>query len=153
MSLFRGIPDPERKHLPSEEDAVLEKVAKKVVEKRMAVPAIMFLESVKPLNYIGSQAMVFFEPIIQTIFNFKDYNTLRCAFEKRESVEILILKIEERDAVAQKREKRLRKFLKQERKKWKWYQRWLGVATPEVKIPDEVLKGPEEGPPGSGKGQ
>ena len=147
MSFFRGstqFPDPEKPVLPDEEQAVLEKVAKKVVERRMAVPAIVFLESVKPLNYIASQTLVFFEPIIQSIFSFKDYNTFRSALEKRESVEILIQHIEKLDSVFFAREKRLKKFLKTERKKWKWYQRWLGLFTPNVKIPDEVLNLPDE---------
>jgi hypothetical protein len=85
-----NLPDPEKPALPAEEDAVLEKLAKKVVEWKMAVPAILFLESVKPLNFIGSQTMVFFEPIIQTVFNIKDYDTFRVALEKRETIEILL---------------------------------------------------------------
>lgn len=146
MSIFKGgmeVPDPGMKQLPEEEEAVLEKLARKTVEKRMTVPAIMFLESVKPLNYIGSQAMVFFEPIVQTIFNFKDYNTLRLALEKRETLEILIRKIEAYDATAYDREKRIKTFMKQEKKKWKWYQRWLGLFCPRVQIPPEILNPPE----------
>lgn len=154
MSIFRGfqkggaeLPEPEKKALPAEEEAVLEKVARKVVERRMAVPTIVFLESVKPLNFIGSQVLVFFEPIIQTLFNFKDYDNFRQALEKRESIEIMLLKIEELDAAASKREKRIKKFMKVEKKKWKWYQRWLGIFTPKVQIPDDVLNpSPEENP-------
>ena len=132
-------PDPEEKRLPEEEDAVLDKLAHKVVDKGWTVPAILFVESVKPLNYIGSQTMVFFEPMVQTIFNFRDYDTLRTALEKRETLEILLTKIEKYDAVALVKEKRMKKFLKTERKKWKWYQRWLGIATPKVELPEEIL--------------
>jgi len=130
--------------LPEEEEAVLEKLARKVVDRGMTVPAILFLESVKPLNFIGSQTMVFFEPIVQTVFNFKDYDNLRSALEKRESVEILILRIEEYDAVAHKKEKAFKKWYKQEKKKWKWYQRYLGLFRPKYTVPDEVLNPPEE---------
>jgi hypothetical protein len=147
MSFFKGgvdLPDPEKSPLPEEEHAVLEKLAKKTVEKRMSIPAIIFLESIKPLNFIGSQFMVFFEPIVQTVFNFKDYNTLRSALEKRETIEILITKIEAYDAVVLKKEKKIKKFMKEEKKKWKWYQRYLGLFTPKVKIPDEVLNDPPE---------
>ena len=133
-------PEPEEKRLPEEEEAVLDKLAHKVVDKGWTVVAILFLESVKPLNYIGSQTMVFFEPIVQSIFNFRDYDTLRTALEKRETLEILLTKIEKYDAVALVKEKRLKKFLKQERKKWKWYQRWLGIATPKVEPPEEILE-------------
>lgn len=147
MSLFGSnpqLPDPEIPPLPAEEDAVLEKLAKKVVEWKMSVPAILALESMKPLNFIGSQTMVFFEPMIQAVFNFKDYDTFRCALEKRETIEILLLKIEDYDAVAHVREKRIKKFMKAEKKKWKWYQRYLGVFLPKTKIPDDVLNPPEK---------
>ena len=150
MGFLKGgseLPDPEQSPLATEENAVLDKLAHKVVDKGMAVPAILFLESVKPLNYIGSQMMVFFEPIVQTVFNFKDYNTLRTTLEKRHSIEILLLKIEEYDATAYARERRMKKWLKTERKKWKWYQRYLGIFTPKLDIPDEVLNPPEEAKP------
>ncbi|MFH1373577.1 MAG: hypothetical protein ABII79_07275 [bacterium] len=151
MSFFRGffkgsveLPEPEKPSLPADEQALIEKVARKVVERRMAVPAIVFLESIKPLNFISAQAMVFFEPIVQTLFNLKDYDTFRQALEKRESIEILLLKIEEYDAVFSQREKRVKKFLKKEKKSWKWYQRWLGIFPPKLQIPDDVLNPPEE---------
>jgi len=145
MSFFKdAMRVPEENPLPEEELLVLEKVAKKVVDKSMTVPAIVFLESVKPLNYIGSQTMVFFEPIVQSLFNLKDYDTFRCALEKRQSIEIMIQKIEAYDAVALVREKRIKAFYKEEKKKWKWYQRYLGIFLPKVKIPDEVLNPPEK---------
>ena len=149
MSLFKGhadIPDPDKTSLPAEEDAVLDKLAKKAVERGMSVPAILFLESVKPLNFIASQVMIFFEPVVQSVFNFQDYNTLRSALEKRESVEILLLKIEKYDAVVLGREKRIKKYMKQVKKDWTWYQRYLGLFCPKVKIPDEVLNPPKEKP-------
>ena len=156
MSLFKGnidVPDPDNTSLTAEEEAILDKLANKAVERGMAMPSILFLESVKPLNFIASQTMVFFEPIIQTIFNFKDYNTLRTALERRESIEILLLKIEKYDAVAMDKDRRIKKYMKQVKKDWTWYQRYLGVFCPKVKIPDEVLNPPEEKPekPDSGK--
>jgi len=147
MSFLKGnveLPDPEKNPLPAEEEAVLDKLAHKVVDKGMTVPAIIFLESVKPLNYIGSQVLVFFEPIVQTLFNFKDYSTFRTSLEKRETIEILILKIEKYDALSLAREKRIKKFFKKEKKNWKWYQRWLGIFTPKVKIPEEILNPPQK---------
>ncbi len=146
MSLFGGddqLPDDPEKILSPEENAVLDKVAKKTIDLGMSVPAILFLESVKPLNYISSQVMVFFEPIVQSLFNFTDYNTMRTALEKRESIEILLLKIEEKDAVAQRKERAFKKWYKQEKKKWKWYQRWLGVFRPRLSPPEDVINPPE----------
>lgn len=105
------------------EVVILQKLAAKVVEWKMTVPAILFLESVKPLNYIGAQAMVFFEPFVQTIFNLKDYDTFRIMMEKRENVEKLLLKIEELDAEALRREKDLRaarRVAQGRRRRWWW---------------------------------
>ena len=39
-------------------------VAKKIIELKLVTPAIFFFEMVKPLNFIGSQTMVFFGPIV-----------------------------------------------------------------------------------------
>ncbi len=130
--------------LPPEEEAVLDKVAHKVVDRGMTIPAILALESVKPLNYIGSQLMVFFEPIVQSLFNFKDYDNFRSALEKRATIEILLLKIEKYDAISVAREKRIKKYYKEQKKTWKWYQRYFGIFPPRVKIPDEVLNPPPE---------
>jgi hypothetical protein len=146
MSFFKGnvdLPDPDKNTLPEEENLVLDKLAKQVIKRGMTVPAILFLESVKPLNFIGSQVLVFFEPIIQTLFNFKDYNTFRVALEKRETIEILLLKIEKLDAVSMKREKLIKKYAKEQKKNWKWYQRYLGIFTPKIEIPEELLKAPD----------
>ncbi len=145
MSFFKGgmeLPNSGRGVLPEEQEAVLDKLARKTVEKGMTVPAIMFLESVKPLNYIGSQTMIFFEPIVQSVFNFRDYDVLRAAMERRESVEIVILLIEEYDAVEVKRQKAFKKWYKQEKKNWKWYQRYLGIFLPKLEVPEEIKNPP-----------
>jgi hypothetical protein len=110
--------------LTENEAAVMERVAAKVVEWKMTVPAILFLESVKPLNYIGAQAMVFFEPFVQALFNIKDYDTFREMMERRENMERLLLKIEELDAQALDREKAARRERKVQRaragRRWWW---------------------------------
>jgi hypothetical protein len=108
--------------LTEREAAIIEKIAAKVVSLKMTVPAILFLESVKPLNYIGAQALIFFEPFVQTLFNFSEYDTFREMMERRENVERLLLKIEELDAKALAEEKAARKTrrdaARQRRRKW-----------------------------------
>lgn len=142
MSLFKSDSEsmgPNADPLTPEEHIVLEKLSDQVVKRGMTVPAIIFLESVKPLNFIGSQAMVFFEPMIQSVFNFKDYDTVRTALEKRPSIELLIQKIEAADAIVYQREIAVKRFMKEEKKKWKWYQRYLGIARPRVEIPEHIF--------------
>ncbi len=80
-----------------EEDIVLiEKLADYVVRRKMSVPAILFLESVQPLSFIGSQITVFFEPILTNFFPTDEYKKLANILEKRDSLTILISEIEKR---------------------------------------------------------
>jgi len=67
------------------------------VRYRMTVPAILFLESMKPLSFVGSQAMYFFEPMVRALFAVPEYERLAALMERRESVEALLVAIERRD--------------------------------------------------------
>lgn len=80
--------------LTESEMAHLERIARFFVDRRMSVPAILFLETGKPLNYVGSQAMTFFEPAVRSVFNADQYVELKLILERRESVETLIQLIE-----------------------------------------------------------
>jgi hypothetical protein len=80
--------------LTERQEELLEKVARRVVDLRASAVAIFLLESTKPLSFLGSQAMVFFNPIIQPIFNFKDYETVTEMIENRDNIEHLIQRIE-----------------------------------------------------------
>ena len=50
--------------LKLEDKVFLTKLAEEVKARRMTTPAIFFLEMMRPLNFVGSQAMIFFGPII-----------------------------------------------------------------------------------------
>jgi len=106
-----------QKELAPEQQEILDKIAKKVVLWKMSVPAILFLESVKPLNYIGSQMLVFFEPFVQTLFSWKDYDEFRKMMEERENTERLLQAIEKLDAEAFTKDKEDKKRRKEERKR------------------------------------
>ncbi|MFQ6002264.1 MAG: hypothetical protein ACE5KJ_00815 [Candidatus Zixiibacteriota bacterium] len=112
-----GAKGKEGEELTPQQDEILTKIAQKVVHWKMSVPAILFLESVKPLNYIGSQMMAFFEPFVQTVFSWKDYDEFRRMMEERGTVEKLLQKIEQLDAEAQAKEKTLKQERKLKRKK------------------------------------
>ena len=76
--------------------ALIRKIADYVVRRNMSVPAIMFLESVRPLNYVGSQVMVFFKPILSRFFTRDEYDKLAIILERREVIDLLIKEIEQR---------------------------------------------------------
>ena len=73
---------------------LIRKLADFVVRRNMSMPAIMFLESARPLNFVGSQAMVFFKPVISRFFTSTEYDKLATILEKREVIELLIKEIE-----------------------------------------------------------
>jgi hypothetical protein len=90
----------------TEEDAgLIEKVARKIVNMRLTVPAIFLLESSKPLAFLGGQLLVFLEPFIQTIFNFKQYQRFAFLMENRDNWERLLVKIEDLEEETKRREK------------------------------------------------
>ncbi len=94
--------------LTQEEKDILDKLARGIVSRGLTTPSIMFLESVKPLNFLGSQVMLFFRPIVGAIFPTTSYDRMETILEKRRSVEWLIVKIEEFEAGTEeeRREKR-----------------------------------------------
>lgn len=73
---------------------VLGKVADHLIRRRLAAPAILLLESVKPLSFIASQGLVFLGPLLQPLLSVKDYDTFTEALESRENVEWLISRLE-----------------------------------------------------------
>jgi len=139
MSWFGTDKPYEPEQAPEDENRVMDAVAARVIKWKMAVPAIIFLESMKPLNYIGSQALVFFEPIVQSLFNFADYDVFRRAMERRENVEILLQKIEAADAKAYKWEREYRRRLKKARKESDSWLVKLRLKTPKFELPPKEL--------------
>jgi hypothetical protein len=134
---------PEKEELAPEERELLRKIAQKVVDMRMTVPAILFLESVKPLNYIGSQVMVFFEPFVGAIFNFRtvhisgiqlnEYDLFRRMMEKRDNLERLLQKIEELDAIQFQKEQEIKRKYRAEKRarRKRFWRKLLGRELPE----------------------
>lgn len=85
---------------------IISKIAKNIVLRGLTAPAIMFLESVKPMNFLGAQVMVFFEPIILTFFNINEYREASLMFEERDTIEKLINEIENQENEIKKDKKK-----------------------------------------------
>lgn len=103
------------KDLTERQLMMLDKMADQVIRYRMAMPAILFLESVKPLNYVGSQAMVFLAPIVHSIFTVREYDEVQQALEHRETIAYFVDLLEEKENVViarEKAEKQAQKTLK-----------------------------------------
>lgn len=87
---------------------LLDRLARRVVELRLELPAILTLETSKPLSLLAGQTLVFFEPMVQAMFSFPDYRRFALLIERREAVEALIQSIErhaDQSRVARRRPK------------------------------------------------
>ena len=80
-----------------EDKDFLTKLAGEVKSRRLTTPAIFFLEMTRPLNFVGSQAMVFFGPIISAFVKTDGYYKAAEIFENHNSIEFLIQEIERLD--------------------------------------------------------
>lgn len=82
-----------------EVEKIIEKVAEKIHQYRMEVPAILLLETSKPVSFIGAQlGRVYlspFLPLLKEDLNIPVEKILRI-FEDRENLEKLIKLIEEK---------------------------------------------------------
>src|SRR5512142_3109443 len=77
---------------------LMERMADLIVKRGMAAPATVFLESMGPMNFLGSQALHFFTPIIEFAFNAKEVDQVARLLEHRDSIFRLITLIEAKSA-------------------------------------------------------
>jgi len=76
--------------LSAEDRALLERIARAVVQRRMTGPALLLLESLRPLNYVSSQLLLFLAPLVGSVVSTRDYDRMARMLEHRESLQILI---------------------------------------------------------------
>ncbi len=78
----------------AEQQALLDRIAEAVVARELTAPAVLFLESMKPLSFLGGQFMAFLSPFIHMVVDATEYDRIAEAIERRENVEFLIQRIE-----------------------------------------------------------
>lgn len=84
----------ENKTLNEKEHTLILKLVALVQKRKLVIPAILFLECAQPLNYLGSQMMVFFRPFLTFFFTPAEYDLLQCILEKREGITRIIEELE-----------------------------------------------------------
>jgi len=77
----------------------MQRVADMIVKRGMAAPATVFLESMGPMNFLGSQALHFLTPIIEFAFNAKEVEQVARLLERRDTISRLIAMIEARVSI------------------------------------------------------
>jgi len=81
--------------LTEQDRILLDKIAKKIAYLGLSTPAIFFIEMHKPMNFLGSQLLVFLEPILWGFFNSDEFRRFALILEKRDTLEVLLRRIEE----------------------------------------------------------
>jgi hypothetical protein len=78
----------------------MERLANRVVELHLATPAILALETGRPLSLLAGQTMLFFEPLAQALFGMRELRRYAALVERREVIEIFTRMIEDRAEAA-----------------------------------------------------
>jgi hypothetical protein len=77
--------------------AFIEEIAARVVARRMALPAILFLESVKPLNRLAGQSLLVLAPMFALFVSQDAMHRFSDLLRDRKNVEALIEAIQRHD--------------------------------------------------------
>jgi hypothetical protein len=88
--------EPEGPIAPTDEQrAIIDRLCRQVVARGLTTPALVFLESVRPLNYISAQTLQFFAPILSVVADRQACDELAAFLEHRGSLDFLCQRIGE----------------------------------------------------------
>lgn len=79
---------------------LLDRIADAIVTRRMAAPAMLFLESMGPMNFLGSQALHFLAPLVECVFSSSELAQIARLLERRDSLQRLTALIEAKAAAS-----------------------------------------------------
>ena len=77
---------------------VVRKLSDQVAKRHLTTPALAFLELSRPLNYVASQTMQFFMPIVKIITDAQGVQAFADMLEHRGSIEFICREIEAAEA-------------------------------------------------------
>ena len=79
---------------PERRDALIDGLSAFVASRRLETPALILLESSRPLTFLGSQALLVGQPVLATFFGWERLDEYRLLLEDRSNVDRLIARIE-----------------------------------------------------------
>jgi len=87
---------------PAEDELVaMKKVCREAVRRQLTVSAIAFLEMARPLNYLGSQTMQFFAPMMSVLVDSQSYGAFARFLERRDAIDRMLNEIERLEQIAE----------------------------------------------------
>lgn len=81
--------------LTESQRATIDLLCRHVVARELTTPALLFLETVRPLNYVTAQTLQFFAPFLSSAGNSHVAAELTEFLERRGSIDVLCRRIEE----------------------------------------------------------
>lgn len=87
---------------------VVDWICRQVVKRHLTTPALLAMEMSRPLNFIGAQAMRFFQPLMSALLSHhghEGYSQFAAYLERRGSLEYLCGRIEALEAEAVRKER------------------------------------------------
>ena len=81
---------------PELRDETVEYVAREIQVRGLTGPAVMFLEASRPYRPLGSQAMLFFDPVLRGVFG-GELAGASAILADETGIELLIARLEELD--------------------------------------------------------
>jgi hypothetical protein len=94
MSSLRGVQPIE---VSDEQHAIIERVGRFIVRLGLTVPAILALESLRPLSFVGSQFMYLLSPAVTTFLSERDWEAMAKLLEQRGGIEYMLQVLEDLD--------------------------------------------------------
>jgi len=90
-------------------DEMIEWVAQQIHKRGLTTPAVFFIEMNRPLSYIGGQAVHFFSPFVNALFDTKLATEVGHLMSDRKNIDRLIDRLEELTREQEIAERRARK--------------------------------------------
>ena len=103
---------PEKIKINEDQKKLLTKIAKAITSKGMTAPTIFFLETMQPLNYIGSQFMAYLEPFLTFVIPRDAYNDIQKILEQRKGIDYFLSILEDEEFEKQEHDKQVRQDIK-----------------------------------------
>jgi len=112
---------------PERKQELIDRIAKEIVKRGLETPAIMFLETFKPLSWVGAElSIVYVMPFVKAYIDSPIVDEIVALFHDREAVEQLIKRIEELVEIEKEKERAAKEARKKAaaikgKKKRRWW--------------------------------
>ena len=116
----------------SKERAVelIEKVAVFLATRRMAAPAMLFIESFRPLHFVGSQIMYLVSPFASVIFSENEFEEFAALISEHENIKLLLKRIDELDEQMHREQREIERI-----KRKKFWTKLKSIFKKKTKLP------------------